>query len=341
MKEIVVFFILTAISFIGVEATRTWLIQRQVIDLPNERSSHSVPTPRGGGLVIVSITLAVALIHTLLLHNWREGLVFVVIGALVAWIGWQDDVKSLSPKFRFLFQGLAALATVLGLGYFKSIAIPLFGELQLGYVGIPITILWIMGLINAFNFMDGIDGMSGSVALTAAFGWMLFLGISGQASSLLFWLTIAIAASSLGFLGHNWPPARIFVGDVASTFLGFCFAVIPLMSVNRVKDAFLLGVIVMWVYILDTLVAFLRRWIKREPVFSAHRTHIYQRLVISGYRVASITSLYLLLTSLGVVLAYAWIHGYRFAPAAIIIGLPVLWILINLFTRYRENKAKN
>ncbi len=341
MKEIVVFFILTAISFIGVEATRTWLIQRQVIDLPNERSSHSVPTPRGGGLVIVSITLAVALILTLLTHNWREGLVFVVIGALVAWIGWQDDVKSLSPKFRFLFQGLAALATVLGLGYFKSITIPLFGELQLGYVGIPITILWIMGLINAFNFMDGIDGMSGSVALTAAFGWMLFLGISGQASSLLFWLTIAIAASSLGFLGHNWPPARIFVGDVASTFLGFCFAVIPLMSVNRVKDAFLLGVIVMWVYILDTLVAFLRRWIKREPVFSAHRTHIYQRLVISGYRVASITSLYLLLTSLGVVLAYAWIHGYRFAPAAIIIGLPVLWILINLFIRYRENKAQN
>ena len=129
------------------------------------------------------------------------------------------------------------------------------------------------------------------------------------------------------------------MGDVASTFLGFCFAVLPLLSVGKVEDSFLLGVIVLWAYILDTFITFARRAIKREKVFSAHRSHIYQRLVISGYQVSSITSLYLMLTSLGVVLAYAWIQKFSFAPAAIIIGLPVLWILLTGFTKYRDNKS--
>ena len=339
MKEIISFVILTTLAYFGVDFVRTWLMKKQVIDLPNERSSHSIPTPRGGGLVIVLGTLVVALVSMFFSQSWRESIVFIIVGCGVAWIGWQDDIRSLSPKLRFLFQGVAALATIVGLGYFESISIPLFGELHLDIFGIPITLLWIMGLINAFNFMDGIDGISGSVALTAALGWMLFLGISGWFSSSIFWIALAIAATNLGFLGQNWPPARIFMGDVASTFLGYCFAVLPLLSVNKIEDAFLLGVIVMWAYILDTLITFVRRLIKGERVFAAHRTHIYQRLVISGYQVASITSLYLLLTSLGVVLAYAWINQYAFAPAAIIIGLPLLWIFLIGFTKYRENKT--
>jgi len=339
MKEIISFIVLTVLAYFGVEFVRNWLMKKQVIDLPNERSSHSVPTPRGGGLVIVALTLVVAFISTIIFQNWREGLVFILVGCGVAWIGWQDDIKSLSPKLRFLLQGIVAIATIFGLGYFDFVSIPLIGKLHLGVIGIPITLLWIMGLINAFNFMDGIDGISGSVGLTAALGWMLFLGISGYFSGFIFWLALAIAASNLGFLGHNWPPARIFMGDVASTFLGYCFAVLPLLSRDKLEDAFLLGVIVMWVYILDTLITFMRRLIKGERVFAAHRTHIYQRLVISGYQVASVSSLYLLLTSLGVVLAYAWINQYAFAPAAIIIGMPVLWIFMIGFTNYREHNS--
>ena len=339
MKELVAFIVLVAISYFGVDITRNWLLKRRVIDLPNERSSHSVPTPRGGGLVIVISTLIVALVSMFLAKNWLQGVVFVLVGSGVAWIGWQDDVKSLSPKVRFLFQAIAATLTVVGLGYFDAITIPLLGELKLGIVGIPITILWIMGLINAYNFMDGIDGISGSVALTAALGWMLFLGVTGNFSSPVFWIALAVAATNLGFLGHNWPPARIFIGDVASTFLGFCFAVLPLLTVNQIEDSFLLGVIVMWAYILDTAITFLRRLFKGEQVFSAHRTHIYQRLVISGYQVSSITSLYLLFTSLGVILAYAWIQKLAFAPAAIIIGLPVLWIILIGFTKLRERNS--
>ncbi len=339
MKEIIAFLVLVAISYFAVDRTRDWLLKRRVIDQPNERSSHSIPTPRGGGLVIVIITLVVALVSMFLAKNWLQGIVFVVVGSAVAWIGWQDDVRSLSPKTRFLFQALAAIATVIGLGYFDTITIPLLGELRLGIIGILITILWIMGLINAYNFMDGIDGISGSVALTASLGWLLLLGVNGQFSSPVFWIALAIAATNLGFLGHNWPPARIFIGDVASTFLGYCFAVIPLLTINHMEDSFLLAVILMWAYILDTSITFLRRLIKGEAVFSAHRTHIYQRLVISGYQVSSITSLYLLLTSFGVVLAYAWVQNFSFAPAAIIIGMPVFWVLLIGFTKLRERNS--
>ena len=341
MKELIIFIGITVIAYFWVDLIRTWLIKHQIFDLPNERSSHTIPTPRGGGLVVVAITLLVTLVVTILTKEWKVGGVFILTGFCVAWVGWTDDTKKLSSKLRFFFQGLIAVVTILGLGYFHSVTIPLIGEVQLGYVGILITILWIVGLMNAYNFMDGIDGMSGSVALTASLGWMLFLGINGQFSSLLFWIALAIAASSLGFLGHNWPPARIFLGDVASTFLGFSFAVLPLLSVDKVDNAFLLGVIVMWAYILDTLITFIRRLIKGERVFSAHRSHVYQRLVISGYQVSSITSLYLLFTSLGIVLAYAWIQSYRFAPAAIVIGLPIIWILLILFTKYHENKASH
>ena len=95
----------------------------------------------------------------------------------------------------------------------------------------------------------------------------------------------------------------------------------------------------MWAYIMDTAITFLRRLIKGEAVFSAHRSHIYQRLVISGYQVSSITSLYLLLTSFGVILAYAWIQNFAFAPVAIIIGMPVFWVLLIGFTKLRERNS--
>ena len=115
-------------------------------------------------------------------------------------------------------QGIVAAISILGLGYFKVVTIPMLGELQLGVIGIVITFLWIIGLTNAYNFMDGIDGMAGGVALSAGIGWMWLA--SNMNNSFAFWVALAITASSLGFLGHNWSPAKIFMGDVGSTFLG-------------------------------------------------------------------------------------------------------------------------
>lgn len=265
----------------------------------------------------------------------NQVIVYIACGLVIAFLGWRDDVSSLSPKIRFIVQGLVAALSIYVLGYFKSVTIPLFGELQLGFVGIIITFFWILGLINAYNFMDGIDGMAGGVALAGACAWMFIS--SNMQNNFVFWISFAIAASSLGFLFHNWSPAKIFMGDVASTFLGYTFAVLPLLSADEGGDALMLGTLIMWTFIMDAGITFIRRAIKRENIFSAHRTHLYQRLVASGYKHASISLLYIFLTLLAGLLSYAWSRGQFYAPPLIIIGLPLIWILLS---RYAKSLTK-
>lgn len=335
--KILIFISLTIVSYSGVYWMRQWLKQRQIMDNPNQRSSHSVPTPRGGGWVIVVLTLITVLAFAIAAQKWNQSLAYVGVGCFVAWMGWRDDVSSLSPGFRFLMQGLAAALVILSIGYFHAVAIPLVGELQFGLLGIPITLLWIMGLTNAYNFMDGIDGISGGVALAAGLGWMVISSISGAfQNSAAFWAALAIAASSLGFLGHNWPPAKIFMGDVSSTFLGFSFAVLPLMS-SAGGDALLLGTTIMWAFIMDAGITFLVRLFKREKVFSAHRSHLYQRLAINGHRPATVSALYIFLTLFASLLAFGWVRGDQFIPALILFGLPLIWIILFIYAATKKN----
>ncbi len=145
----------------------------------------------------------------------------------------------------------------------------------------------------------------------------------------MFWVSLAVAAGSLGFLFHNWSPAKIFMGDVASTFLGYTFAVLPLLSADQGGDALMLGTLLMWTFIMDAGVTFIRRALKREQLFSAHRTHLYQRLVIGGYKHATISVLYILLTLLAGILSFAWSTGQAYAPPLIIVGLPLIWIFLS------------
>jgi UDP-N-acetylmuramyl pentapeptide phosphotransferase/UDP-N-acetylglucosamine-1-phosphate transferase len=128
------------------------------------------------------------------------------------------------------------------------------------------------------------------------------------------------------------------MGDVASTFLGYTFAVLPLLSADEGGDALMLGTLIMWTFIMDASVTFIRRAIKRENVFAAHRTHLYQRLVAGGYKHATISSLYILLTLLAGFLAYAWSWGQVYAPPLIIIGLPLIWILLSRYAKKLNTK---
>ena len=296
-----------------------------------------MPTPRGGGLAIVLIVIGTGL---WVVSAWAEpgrnqadfsrNLVYIACGIVIAFLGWRDDVHSLSPRVRFAVHGLVAAASVWGLGYFESITIPLLGKLQLGVVGIVITFLWIIGLTNAYNFMDGIDGIAGGIAFAAGLGWVLLTSnISYLANSFVFWIALAIAAGSIGFLGHNWHPAKIFMGDVASTFLGYSFAVMPLLASNQEGDALMLGTLLLWTFIMDAGVTFIRRALKRENVFAAHRTHLYQRLVIGGYTHAQISALYIGLTFLSLILAYFWGDGSRLASVLILLGLPLTYYALD------------
>jgi len=327
MIPIIVFILLTLLSFIGVSFIRRLALRHQIMDHPKERSSHSLPMPRGGGLAIVVLVLATSLWFANETEVTRS-LIFIALGAVLAWVGWRDDIFSLSPIYRFVVQGLIAIISILVMGYFKIVRIPLIGDVDLGVIGIVITFLWIIGMINAYNFMDGIDGMAGGVALSAGLCWMVLS--ANVHNPFVFWVALSIAASSLGYLGHNWPPAKIFMGDVASTFLGYSFAVLPLLAADQSGDALTIGTLLMWTVIIDPGATFIGRLLKREDIFSRHRSHLFQRLVIGGYRQGSISLLYILLTLLAGLLSYEWSHGDQIAPLLIFLGLPLIWILLSI-----------
>lgn len=327
MAPIIAFFLLTFLSFISVVYIRRLALQHQILDHPNERSSHSIPMPQGGGLAIVILVLITS-IWAANQIEWERSFIYIALGAILAMVGWRDDLLSLSPNYRFIVQGLVAIISILEMGYFKVVRIPLLGQVDLGAIGIAITFFWIIGLINAYNFMDGIDGMAGGVAVIAGLGWMILS--ANVHNPFVFWVALSIAATSLGFLAHNWPPAKIFMGDVASTFLGYSFAVLPLLAASQSGDALTVGTLLMWIVIMDTFVTFLRRLVKGENVFSGHRSHLFQQLIIGGYKHGTVSALYIFLTFLAGLLSYEWSHGDQIAPLLIFLGLPLIWILLSI-----------
>lgn len=327
VNQLLIFILIIFLSYLGIYIIRHLVLRHQILDHPNERSSHSVPMPRGGGWAIVILVLLTAL-FSLNEIELNHGLIYISCAMVIAWLGWRDDVHSLSPKVRFAVQGVVAAVSIFGMGYFKFVTIPMLGELHLGIVGILITFLWIVGLTNAYNFMDGIDGMAGGVALAGGLGWMMLA--TNARAPFAFWIALALAAGSLGFLGHNWQPAKIFMGDVASTFLGYTFAVLPLLSSDESGDALMLGTLLMWTIIMDAGITFIKRALKRENLFAAHRSHLFQRLVISGYSHAAVSALYIFLTLLAGLLSYAWSWGQWYAPPLIILGLPLIWLLLSI-----------
>ena len=295
MTEIFTFAAIFVGTYSGVELFRRWSLRQKILDIPNARSSHKNPTPRGGGLVIVAVSLIFYVLCSIILPvelHWS-----FIFGALgVATISWLDDLFSISSGWRFLVHFLAAITVIFYIGFFQNIYVPLLGDVKLGFWGAILTLLWIIWLTNAFNFMDGIDGIAGLEAGIAGIGWLIVGKILGLEETGL--VGGIVGFSSLGFLVHNWQPAKIFMGDVGSAFLGFTFAVIPLFALNSsradVLSKYLIGMafILVFCFVFDSVFTFIRRSLKREKVWEAHREHLYQRLIIKGYSHQSVATIY-------------------------------------------------
>jgi UDP-N-acetylmuramyl pentapeptide phosphotransferase/UDP-N-acetylglucosamine-1-phosphate transferase len=203
-------------------------------------------------------------------------------------------------------------------------------------------VFWIVGLTNAYNFMDGIDGIAGGQAVVAGLGWA-YLGAAVDAPAIeaVAW---AVALSSAAFLAHNWSPARIFLGDVGSGFLGYTFAALPFLA--RVAPAAdgpglripVAAALVVWPFVADAGYTFGRRLLRGENVFSAHRSHLYQRLVIAGWSHAAVTSAYIAMAAIGCGLAIGWVRGSTGVDTAIAAGIPVLFALVIFSVRARERR---
>ncbi len=334
MKEFVVLTTLAMIaSAVFVYFIRRWGL-KHLLDIPNERSSHYVPTPRGGGLGIVVTTL-VLFGMALLTGDYSEGhaslplLIFLGCAGVIALIGWIDDRADLSAKARLLIQLGISVIAVLVVGAVTQVELQPLGVVvlvpPLAYL---INVVWVVGGTNIYNFMDGIDGIAGVQALIAGGAWSVVLLSHGQIELALF--AALLAASSLGFLFLNRPPALIFMGDVGSTFLGFSLAMLPLLAFARTGDPRALGLGGLFIapFVLDGAFTVIRRAIRHENVLKAHRSHVYQRLVIRGYSHRQITGLYALyaLASAGCGLLYD-VDGNLLAvivPVLIFAGL-ALW----------------
>lgn len=311
-------------SYLVAALLESWGKRGYALDIPNERSSHVRPMPRGGGLGIVLVTLVGLLIFSLLASDRgvSELWPYIAGALLVAAVGWTDDLQSLPFWLRLLSHGLSAILVILFLGFIDEVTIPVIGDVTFGWLGIPLTFLLIVGLINAYNFMDGIDGMAGLQGTLAGFAWMtiglILLSKTTSVTGLL------IGAAALGFLIHNWPPSRIFMGDVGSTFLGFTFAVLITVSDDVDSRLVLTGLLILWPFIFDSFFTFLRRLQQRQNIFEAHRTHLYQRLVIGGYSHTFVTLLYALLSLIGILIGIAWYLGLPNSGSILLLGMPLL-----------------
>jgi len=266
------------------------------MDIPNERSSHATPIPKSGGLAIVITFLAgVAAISALADIAVIKGYFFIGFACsalLIAVVSFVDDLIITQFFFRLSSQALSALVLMVFGIVISELTIPWIGKVQMGFIGYIITFFWIVGLTNAFNFMDGINGLAGGTAVIVC----LFFGhiCASLGSNFAYIISYTIAAGALGFLLFNFPNARLFMGDVGSAFLGFAFAslsVIAALYDNSHTSLFVMPLLLLH-FIYDTFFTFIRRLLKGEYVFEAHRTHLYQLSNQLGFSHAKVTMFY-------------------------------------------------
>lgn len=256
---------------------RRMALARGVIDVPNARSSHLLPTPRGGGMaIVVTVLFTIGVMYVR--GNVRPELAAVLLigGPFVALIGFIDDLRSVSVSVRLAVQFAAFGWCVYCLGPLPPVALG-FATVNLGLAGSIAALIFLVWFLNIYNFMDGIDGIASVEAISVmTFATLLLFWQRGE-PSIVFALLVVVAAAA-GFLIWNWPPARIFMGDAGSGFLGFFVGSIAWATIVRGRLSIWVWLILLGAFIVDATVTLLRRWYRGANLAEAHRSHAYQRL---------------------------------------------------------------
>jgi Fuc2NAc and GlcNAc transferase len=260
---------------------RYYALSRKVLDIPNQRSSHTEPTARGGGLAIVLAFFAASV--CLFLTQGLNAAWFAAFSStlLVAVIGFCDDHAHVAARWRFLTHLLAALAALFFLNGLPLVLVPkpldaVIGQslVNLGLIGYLLGTVLLVWLLNLFNFMDGTDGIAASEALFVSSALAGYLYFIDQTLCTVF---VCLASASLGFLLWNWPKAKIFMGDVGSGFLGLLLGVLILMAAQQAAVLLYCGLILFGVFVVDATYTLLVRFGSRQKWYDAHCSHTYQR----------------------------------------------------------------
>jgi UDP-GlcNAc:undecaprenyl-phosphate GlcNAc-1-phosphate transferase len=336
-----------ALTPVVIRAAERW----GALDLPNERKVHVVPTPHLGGVAIYG-TFAVAAGLALLLSvrlrtSFEESMPFWLSlaagGSLVFLLGLYDDLRHASVWMKFAVQfGAAALVMFWGDVKIEQIGNPFDGPIPLGWLWIPLTALWIVGVTNAFNLIDGLDGLAGGVSFISVLTIFVISIVSGG-RSLVVLVTAALAGALLGFLRYNAHPARIFLGDCGSMFLGYLLAVLSVVGVSKRTTtlALLIPILVVGLPVFDTLYAMVRRLLVKVvkegdwspsamlAMFRADKAHIHHTLMEMGYTYRkAVVVLYGLSAVFGLLaLAAVLIENDRVSFGLMVVGAAAFFVM--------------
>lgn len=257
-----------------------------IVDKPNDRKIHQNPIPYLGGISIyLSFVVVSSILHFSDYFTDKPYYFFVTLiigGTTIVFLGILDDKFDLSAKKKIAYQLFVAIFVVYMGIKIEYIFIPFVGEMvHLGWLSIPITIFWIIGITNAINLIDGLDGLAAGVSSIAIFSFFVIALMSNQQN--IAFLSIILLGSILGFLYFNFHPAKIFMGDTGSLFLGFSLSLLTLQELKQVTFfTLIVPIMLLAIPILDTSYALLRRKINHQPIFKADKHHLHHQLMSNG-----------------------------------------------------------
>ena len=308
-------------------------IKTGAIDQPRSRGMHSEPMPRMGGIAIVAGFLSALGISAVFMPDVRTGqfLGFVAGALIIVITGIVDDIRGLRPGMKLTMQIAASLVVVFSGTRVDFFVFPFMTILN--SLSIPFTLLWIVGLTNAVNFIDGLDGLAAGVTTIAAVALLILCIISGSGLAVV--LAAALAGSCLGFLPRNFNPAEVIMGDTGSQFLGYVLAVSSILGVFKAYA--LLSVVIasfaLALPIFDTVYAILRRFIAGKPIMTADRGHLHHRLIDSGYSHKQAVILLYVLSAVSSVIAI--VIAIQDARAILVASICVVIMLMMIYI-YRK-----
>lgn len=299
-------------------------------DKPSERKVHQKEMPRLGGIAIYFGFLT----GLTFFQPYNEHLMSILVGSLVIVIlGICDDLYQVSAKWKLLIQIIASLIVVVDGIYVEFINLPFEGQLYLGWFGLPLTILWIVGVTNAINLIDGLDGLAAGVSSIVLMSLCTIAFIMGNWFVVL--LCVTLMASALGFLVYNFFPAKIFMGDTGALFLGYMIAIISLLGFKNVTlFSLLIPVVILGVPLSDTFFAIVRRLVHKTPLTMADKSHLHHCLLRLGFSHRQTVMLIYAMSAVfgigAIVLTHSTLWGALIVVLVLIIGIEIIVEVIGL-----------
>jgi len=322
-----------AVSLLMTPTARKISIKLKAIDYPKARGLHKEPIPRMGGIAIVLGFMASMVMLTFFMPEirTRQFAGFLIGGLMIVALGMIDDIYHLRARWKLIGQIVVALVVVMTGTRVEFIEWPIPDFLD--RMDIPVTMIWVVGLINAVNFIDGVDGLAAGVSSIAGISLTALCIISGSPIAVVFATTLA--GSCLGFLPRNFSPADVIMGDTGALFLGYVLAVTSIIGVFKgyALLAVVIAVLVLALPIFDTAFAILRRMFNRKPIMKADRGHMHHRLIDHGFsHKQTVVILYILSAIMGVVAVLIAIRDLR-ATIIVAVSIVVLFLMIYAYRK--------